>query len=707
MGDWLFDDYDDDDKGGGIRSQQASSSLLHSQQHSQSKDQHGPEACVNCGFTDFYIEDATGLYVCSRCNTQTQNQVEEDEDDEVEFEDLQHASRRAFYISRTGTVWGNELRRQRDRIVPREAPPLPGLKVCIHGISSIIKFSLVRLCRVFHMSTSQHQEVKDIAKTLFFNYIDSWHSGAQKYQKIYPTMRFDFRDMFLPWTCRKGVHLVLLEHFIEEKQQEEQQQEESTHNESTSTEDESEEEQLKEEQHAKREEDVKINAGAGGPASSPRLSKYNRLFTKRGALFQKAITSSKQTTVGYQEAALLVPPDMVLAMCIVWLSVARRGVTLVEFLQLVQNQTLPFFTAFEHLSEEQQKDLKVVENAFRLTQMPSTCMMERVCSLVLLSGRVKSHEAFAGQALPGIPRSFRTLHEATIPVYTASLVSSMGMDTRILRSALSLMGQIHGSPSEGLPTKLHNINAKAIHSLSRVAAVVFCAIVLSPEWRGLLVARGDPSNVHKHNAVIPWTENQLNSIRNGPEFIYYLQYCQNYLQDCRYKSRIFGPYSFFGLALGRCKDAVKGATSENTTKTKHDFELSDSNSVESSHSGASRKRRRQDARFSNEEETSRDSGSVETSKNDLEASHESERVQPCPILAGARLEMSLDQHYAMTPFKRRILHSYAGQRRKHLSPIDRKIPFLDQSEAFLLEYVAFVTHSSTSELKKDLEAILS
>jgi len=223
------------------------SSLLTPKSEAKSLHKTNTFICQNCGAIDDYYHDAGGLATCNSCFTQSQHQNLE----ELDYDESQHMAGR----NRDGTLKriGGRNRSQKTNadgtaLRGRLAVPLedldhskkpPSLSACLCGFQAVLQKSCKILClellptitaevqsknanvnaqesdsdesdaNSYINSNNQkdtnskqqkqnvYRQVSKTVKNLWKAYLLSWNEGADYYSKLYPQIRFAFRDQFL------------------------------------------------------------------------------------------------------------------------------------------------------------------------------------------------------------------------------------------------------------------------------------------------------------------------------------------------------------------------------------------------------------------------------------------------------------------------------------------------------------------------------
>jgi len=194
--------------------------------------------CTQCGSVDQYYHDdsAGGIVTCSVCFTQSRTfgAIQE----ELDYDESQHMAAR----NRDGTLRQvNPQKNSRGKAGfnsdgtlkrGRPAAPLekydktqkpPTLDECLLGFQTVLQRACKKMCFeliaipsevvskveendsesvCYNATQDQKQELyREVSKTvrgLWKAYLLSWNEGADFYSKLYPQIRFSFRDLFLP-----------------------------------------------------------------------------------------------------------------------------------------------------------------------------------------------------------------------------------------------------------------------------------------------------------------------------------------------------------------------------------------------------------------------------------------------------------------------------------------------------------------------------
>jgi ribosomal protein L37AE/L43A len=183
--------------------------------------------CPNCGSSRSYLDDTTGLQVCSDCFTaHLQSQQETTEIEELQQFAAKSRHGGGFLATSVGTVTkgtNHRWRKQLDEF--NHSTALPELEPCLQAMKVVLVECTKIICRdilpnlphpqpSFHVLTEQSPRrlLQQTVRDLWRSYLRSWADGAQRYGTLYPHARFCYRDSFLTLA-----HKDLLGKFLEQK----------------------------------------------------------------------------------------------------------------------------------------------------------------------------------------------------------------------------------------------------------------------------------------------------------------------------------------------------------------------------------------------------------------------------------------------------------------------------------------------------------
>ena len=149
--------------------------------------------CLNCGSTNFYRDDTTDNLVCSVCFTISQSQSQR----EILTEED------AFAMAATGAGGGikgtSRVKRLRNHKSLDTSVALPTLHECCLGFQTVLKEAAETVAQLAFpfMKEDVTSAVKEKVGKIWFDYLEAWNVSANKYAKLFPELRFSFRDLFL------------------------------------------------------------------------------------------------------------------------------------------------------------------------------------------------------------------------------------------------------------------------------------------------------------------------------------------------------------------------------------------------------------------------------------------------------------------------------------------------------------------------------
>ena len=681
---WLEDEVDVSQQQEQQHEQQAPLSQI-SSQRSSLLDQSSFQ-CEHCGGVDFYHDDATGADICCSCFTQSQQRQSQPEGGD-DIEDIlqvaaksrgggiatRRKSRKSTNNEEDGDCYGMLSQHRRPLSWFDTSRELPDLATCLDGLRQIVKVSLRILTEdILNLDPLEQAKSNEIARQIFVSYVQSWGEGAEHYGKMYPDVRFSLRDLFLPGVTRGGLYAVLLDKAIN---------------------------QVKSEQIDKDNNDEDTKDGQDGNHNNP---KYNNAELTRSQEMNKSInhdSSRRSKSVrktymqllrrivdqgssqqqgglkGPREAALVIQPGLTMVTALLWLTVVRRGVSLIQIRDWIWNRNvLPLRNAFDQcLGEEQQHRLKPIQSNLRMIAMPTNHALESYASLLLVAAGVKAHKnenlfAGGGATLSAMQQrnKVRILSQTAIQMITAQLVSDVGLTQSVLDTALALLGYAPTAEmgySSWLPAK---IPETLVYSISHIAAVVFCAVELQPNWREFVVVRNGgtrkqemssySSSLLSCTSEIPWTEDRFRSMSSGESLDGYLKFCEDTFAQCIRKSKSSIPETL-GL------NSVDMAAKREEEIHKHD-----------------------------------------------EIDVECESIRPCLLVAGVPLAPKSNNKKSRRSslLQERVweLARRNKNRKRTMKTTTEALPHLDPQERLLLEFLAYSTQTCCFKIKRALGEIL-
>lgn len=408
---------------------------------SQQQEEHF--SCDNCGGTDCYHDDATGMDVCSSCFTESQapSQAEADWEDVVGL-----AARTAGGQIQQRRVMSKRKRgdtgRQKQPLEELDrSVPFPDTAVCLQGMQRILQKCVhIAVTELFpvpvepeevkkksasmynsddefvkgqspfdpdEFMTRQRQlkhSVEKTVKELWLSYLRAWADGAEFYGAKHPHLRFSFRDNFLEVShVSKLVRRHLLYRVGNETAASETNPNEELIDgrppapcaqEHALDESNSEEEgSTATEEDSLPDKDVTTERQKIGSGGRSIYTNKIRLQAIREVI--RAYTSRRRK--GYKEAALYLCPSMTMVAALVWLALtkheqASKQITVVtshDFCSWIATGKLPLMAAFQYLlSRRLRHRLEPVATFFRMEKPPTPLELETMATNLCVACRL-------------------------------------------------------------------------------------------------------------------------------------------------------------------------------------------------------------------------------------------------------------------------------------------------------------------------------
>lgn len=224
MVEWWDDDDDDSDDDGVPPASQApsaspqepssvpsssSSAAPPPKKKKQKKKQHF--TCRECGSSEYYTNTVSGNSVCLVCKCEAENSQEL----ASEFDDVNIMGARTAGGKFRSKTKDHKTRRILKSLEEEDASVrLPDLSDCIAGMRYLLRHCIHLLIQDVlpndplsasmmddvddgPRKTTSTQRLEEVVRALWLGYLRAWSDGAQHYGKLYPQMRFSFRDYFL------------------------------------------------------------------------------------------------------------------------------------------------------------------------------------------------------------------------------------------------------------------------------------------------------------------------------------------------------------------------------------------------------------------------------------------------------------------------------------------------------------------------------
>ena len=422
----------------------------------------GEPACEYCGSTDMYYDEASGKDVCSLCFTQSQqiNAASQEIETMEMGEVMEMAARTKGGMLITHNVRQKGHKRQRGNIADLDqSQPLPSLDYCLEAFKCVLKGLIKELAGLLE----QPSTVKDImatVKNLWVAYLRAFADAAQFYGELYPEIRFSLRDSFLSAPIRGSIIRLLAFQAAEKIRQDPS--------------------AVERKRQARKE--APPNRKVKGPPSGI-MARVARTAYLRGS------------RSGYKEAALIFQPTLTFAASMVWLAVAKSGVSSFQICKWVENGALTLQDSFQYLTPRLQEKCGPIQNFFfKLQVLPSPAHIESIATGLACACRMKCKDTLYVLAklpdtmeVPFQPKQskeqLRFLSHDAIPSMLASLVKITGLDQAVLDRSLALLDFKPTGLTQGpMPKPLSDPNIDRGEDLLAVMAIACQMDPTWPEW---------------------------------------------------------------------------------------------------------------------------------------------------------------------------------------------------------------------------------
>jgi len=468
----------------------------------QSQSEGGADhfVCDNCGSRECYMDEASGGLVCIECHTQSQTIIATSQT-ELEYDDtMMLAGRISGGHLKTSTRSGTSKKRRRRPLEELDqSTTLPTTEQCIMGFQRILKASCRKVNDCFMMQNYPKQ-VRKAAQhhclQIWMGYLEGWMQGAEFFGRLYPEMRFSFRDAFLTFNLRVKV-LQTLTHNAAKKVRVEMIMANDVSMDEITTAPTSDElstamkrEVLPPLGDDRIEEDIssvpveiiqakndndndedddddnldsnlddasRVFHSLNDLESSERVRRGGRKSSYRPknpihVMIHRHQKRLKKRTLGRRSTALLISPSMQMVAAIIALAYSPYGVTYHDIRLWIQDGTLPLLHSFPFLTAQEKKQLKLIQPFFRMNELPSVIVLEKIAfSLQVASGYIprklvlNKRRTSGGEDKPSahaVPQkiSLRQLTPRTLPLVTGHAVAQLGLSQEVLNGCLALMG---------------------------------------------------------------------------------------------------------------------------------------------------------------------------------------------------------------------------------------------------------------------------
>lgn len=576
--DFLFQDDDDD------RSDKKNSN--DSNEHDFS--------CLVCGGRDAYA-DASGLLVCSNCNTQSQMMSQTQEDTTMDVLDIVKVAAKTRGGIKMRAAGGPRRKRGRQPLEELDrSKPLPDLSICIIGFQSVLREGTNRLGKILRFKKDELKELWESVRTIWAGYVLAWRDGAEKYGAIYPDLRFSMRDLFL-----NSSYLIKLSRVLSYRAAETLRKELEDPNKKRAG-------QPKRDEMASdsESESDSDDSSFDGETMEPLMLQSSQIPVPGGRICnRKRPRSVLQLTLQLQvnnqskeEAALTMRPSMNLAAAIIWLAISRIGVTSAQMVEWISNGSMPLLNAYDHLlTSEDKEKLQSLRSSFGMTSPPTAETIEKLAAKLAIVCGIKStpqlpqYSDSEGDDDDDIPHEVKVVEKLRfvplecVPMMIAQLVTNLGFNQRVLDIAMSLIGQPSGTESDStlplqletadkwLPGSLQRAHPRRIKSTEYALAVIVVACKMCPGWETW--SYGPPAAEAKEirnnqkdgkglsaNAssrrFVPWNEEQFKLMRDE-DISGYLDFYEETMLDRVDRVGSVRPFPAFSALLDKACEVNK------------------------------------------------------------------------------------------------------------------------------------------------------
>jgi len=173
--------------------------------------------CTNCQSSNFYRDSSTDNLVCYECHTQSQSQSQREVVDDDDFFNLAAKNASGGYHAKTNR---KRNRRVEDHELDR-SKALPDVVDCCAAFQVLLKLAAERaviLSGIGDMEVVTDDDDADddtngrngndleelakkamltLVKDIWFAYLQSWQNAVEHFGRMFPEVRFSFRDSFL------------------------------------------------------------------------------------------------------------------------------------------------------------------------------------------------------------------------------------------------------------------------------------------------------------------------------------------------------------------------------------------------------------------------------------------------------------------------------------------------------------------------------
>ena len=540
--------------------------------------------CLNCGGNEAYEED--GNLICSQCYTQSQSQIAatQEEFDVIDVAELAGRTANAGFVAARaapgGSGGGKKKRQPLSLEAMNTAHALVDTTDCILGFQTI----LMETTRIsYQLATSstaagdgdstkqKQQHFKIILKSMhkiWSSYLKSWYDGAEYFGRLYPEIRFCFRDQFLDAFTKSKVLRSLVYWETQTLRDQIQRELDEETSDSSSEEDDDDDSNNDDNDPSKLPGFVNIknsnNSDDGDDDHNSVLSTESATETtsgkqrKRNKYLPPQIdtmllhhygggrcggrkTKRKVRIVGRRAAALVLRPSMSMIASMIWIVLAPLGITGSHIQEWIGNGSLPLLDTFRLLSPRQQQRLQDIRGFFKLSSVPSISVLERNIRAIHVACRhkprrivVRKHatmnrsigEGGGVNHQDGIQKFIsksnfefepgRIITPSSVPIVAARFVSELGFNQNVLDFTYSLMGLKVARMSNGigwLPPPINKARPDRLLQPAKILAVIAVACKLVPEPHSFSKLTG----WHLHRYKRPLSSSSRKTIRNDDD----------------------------------------------------------------------------------------------------------------------------------------------------------------------------------------------
>ncbi len=506
--------------------------------------------CSNCGSTNFY--KMNGLSYCNDCFTQSQmTQCNE----ELEYDDLKdlgygnyinNKARKSYRVN----VRSNQLNSMVDKYGTSES--LPTCDTCCELLQTV----LIEACQCISNTIATDiplQHLHQRCKELWFSYLHSWQDAALSLQPLYPELRLSFRDFFLPTKVQ-----LMLRRFISYEKATQTNNNKSTNNIFDDDDDVS----------KKSTWNKNTNSNAGDSSSSTsrkttntkeeeKKKKTRTVLRKRNLhtylhtfLGKEGLYLSRQNPKKWKsKMAILAISPSISFVCgtIIGLAIRTYGYDFIHLLAWAKRGIYPYL--LNPLWNKQKKKNNDDDNDDDDDEKEEE---EDFCPKVLVdffqpsylpTPRYLAHQSH--QLCKALGWNYNDKFELNVPLFLGHIVNDLQMPQSTYDIALSLLNitpcttTTKDEDKKWLPapiidcftTTIKNDEQQKLQyylSPTHIIAYLVVAIRMTPGWQNWKlhlkqdIVHGNETN--QQERWIPWSDDQLNIVGNGPMFYDYVDF---------------------------------------------------------------------------------------------------------------------------------------------------------------------------------------